>query len=96
MFIVFVYFLFWQKINYVYMPIKSYLAHPEEGRKEELIKAISEFKECEVIPAENENVLVVITETEDENQEANLKIKLDTIPSLKLLALVSGFNTPIK
>lgn len=78
------------------MPIKSYLAHPEEGRKEELIKAISEFKECEVIPAENENVLVVITETEDENQEANLKIKLDTIPSLKLLALVSGFNTPIK
>jgi len=76
------------------MPIKSYLAHPEEGKKEELLTAISLFKECEVIPAENKNVLVVITETETEIQENKLKDKLESIPSLKLLALVSGFNSP--
>ena len=35
------------------MPIKSYLAHPHEGKKEELIVAISALTECEVIPAEN-------------------------------------------
>jgi nitrate reductase NapAB chaperone NapD len=76
------------------MPIKSYLAHPEEGKKEELIKAISQIKQCEVIPAENKNVLVVITETEDETQEIILTKKLESIQSLKLLALVSGFNSP--
>lgn len=78
------------------MPIKSYLAHPKQGGKEALIKAISVLSECEVVPAENENVLVLITDTEDENQETILKSKLDAIPSLKLLALVSGFNTPVK
>ncbi len=75
------------------MPIKSYLAHPEEGKKEELIKAISQIEQCEVIPAENKNVLVVITETGNDTQENKLKEKLESIQSLKLLALVSGFNT---
>jgi len=78
------------------MPIKSYLAHPHEGKKEELIKTLSALKQCDVIPAKNENVLVVVTETENETQEIILKQKLEAINSLKLLALVSGFNTPIK
>ncbi len=76
------------------MPIKSYLAHPHEGKKEELIKAISTIAECEVIPAENKDVLVVVTETDSKIQEENLKEKLEAITSLKLLAMVSGFNTP--
>lgn len=76
------------------MPIKSYLAHPHDGRKDELIKAISEIDQCEVVPAQNKDILVVITETEDKREEEILKEKLDTISSLKLLAMVSGFNTP--
>ena len=59
------------------MPIKSYLAHPHEGKKEELIKAISTIAECEVIPAENKDVLVVVTETDSKIQEENLKEKYD-------------------
>ncbi|CAM1366950.1 Periplasmic nitrate reductase chaperone NapD [Tenacibaculum litoreum] len=78
------------------MPIKSYLAHPHDGKKEELIKALSSLNECEVIPAENKDVLVVVTETETKAEEEILKQKLETISSLKLLAMVSGFNTPIK
>lgn len=75
------------------MPIKSYLAHPHQGKKAELIEAISNINECEVIPAENKDVLVVVTETENKAQEEILKNKLDAIASLKLLAMVSGFNT---
>ncbi|WGH76764.1 hypothetical protein P8625_06330 [Tenacibaculum tangerinum] len=78
------------------MPIKSYLAHPHDGKKDELIKALSSLNECEVIPAENKDVLVVVTETETKAEEDILKQKLETIGSLKLLAMVSGFNTPIK
>ncbi len=76
------------------MPITSYLAHPQEGKKSELLKALTSFKDCEVIPAENEDILVVVTETRDTEEENNLKDKIETLNSLKLLVLVSGFNTP--
>jgi len=78
------------------MPIKSYLAHPLEGKKTELIKAISDISQCEVIPAENEDVVIIVTETNTKDEEEKLKEQLEAIGSLKLLALVSGFNTPIK
>ncbi|CAM1369654.1 hypothetical protein [Tenacibaculum xiamenense] len=76
------------------MPIKSYLAHPHEGKKMELLKTISEIKECDVIPAQNKDVLIVVTETNSRVEEDVLKEQLETIPSLKLLAMVSGFNSP--
>ena len=78
------------------MPIKSYLAHPHEGKKEELLRAISELQECEVLPAENKEVLILVTETENKEDEEILQQKLEAISSLKLLAMVSGFNTPKK
>ena len=77
------------------MPIKSYLAHPHDGKKEELIKAISSIEQCEVMPAQNENLLVVVTDTLDELADKKLAEEIEAIDSLKLLALVSGFNTPI-
>lgn len=76
------------------MPIKSYLAHPHKGKKEELLASLSYIENCDVIPAENKEVLIVITETNNKEEEDSLKEKLDIIPSLKLLAMVSGFNTP--
>jgi nitrate reductase NapAB chaperone NapD len=75
------------------MPIKSYLAHPHEGKKSELIEALSAINECEVIPAQNQDLLIVVTDTQDKFEEEILKEKLDAIESLKLLAMVSGFNT---
>ncbi len=78
------------------MPIKSYLAHPHTGKKEILITAITSINNCEVFPAQNEDILVVVTETETDEDEEVLKEKLETISSMKLLAMVSGFNTPKK
>ncbi|MCT4698563.1 hypothetical protein [Tenacibaculum haliotis] len=78
----------------LFMPIKSYLAHPHEGKKEELQKALSFVSGCEIIPAENKNVLVLVTETKDDTEDKSLKETIETLDSLKLLALVSGFNTP--
>lgn len=78
------------------MPIKSYLAHPHDGQKETLIKEVKAIAQCDVIPAENKDVLIVVTETNSKEEEDILKAKLDAIKSIKLLAMVSGFNTPIK
>lgn len=78
------------------MPIKSYLAHPHENRKEELIEALSLINQCEIIPAENKDIIVIVTETESKEEEEILKNKIDAIASLKMLAMVSGFKTPEK
>lgn len=78
------------------MPIKSYLAHPHKGKKEELAQAIASLEYCDVLPAENKEVIVLVTDTETESEDILLKEKLDAIDSLKLLALVSGFNIPKK
>jgi len=76
------------------MPIKSYLVHPHIGQKNELTEILSKMDQCEVLPAENKNIVVLVTETDTDQEDEQLKEKLEMIPSLKLLALVSGFNTP--
>lgn len=76
------------------MPIKSYLAHPVPGKKEELMEALIHLGQCEVIPAENQDVLALVTDTPDERSEELLKVKIEALDSLQLLSLVSGFNVP--
>ena len=75
------------------MPIKSYLVHPEIGKKEKLAQDLLKIKGCEVIPAENEELLILVTETNSKKEEEQLKEKLENIADLKLMAMVSGFDT---
>ncbi len=74
------------------MSIKSYLAHPFKGEKNQLMKELLEIKGCEVIPSENKNVLILITDTQTKKQEQFIESQLDGIGSLQSLAMVSGFN----
>ena len=74
------------------MSIKSYLAHPFKGEKNQLMKELSEIKGCEVIPSENKNLLILITDTHTKKQEQFIESQLDGIRSLQSLAMVSGFN----
>jgi nitrate reductase NapAB chaperone NapD len=76
------------------MPIKSYLVHPVNGRKEELLAALKNFSECEVVAASNQDVIALVTDTQNQEEDEALKQKLEAINSLELLSLVSGFNTP--
>ena len=55
------------------MPIISYLAHPHDGKKVELLEALSTMDQCDVIPAENKNLLIVVTDTETDEEQDNLK-----------------------
>lgn len=75
------------------MPIKSYILHFEEGKKEVLIEELQKLTNCEVIPAQNHDVVVVVTETETEELDNKLHNKLVEIKGLKHLSLVSGFDT---
>jgi len=76
------------------MPIKSYVVHSISGKKEELITALNNLSQCEVVSAKNQDVLALVTDTANEQEEGILIEKIEAINSLKLLSLVSGFNTP--
>lgn len=76
------------------MPIVSYLIHSQEGKKNILLKGLSSFESCEVIPAENEDIIILITDTKDKKEEESLLEKIDALEGLKLRSMVSGFNSP--
>lgn len=78
------------------MPIKSYLAHPIENKMDDLQNILSQIEACEVIPSKNQNLLIVVTETRDEEEEQQLQNTLEAIEEIQLLSLVSGFNSPQK
>ncbi len=74
------------------MPIKSYILHYEEEKKEALLEKLQKRSNCEVFPAQNHDVIVIVTETETEESDNKLYNKLLEIKGLKHLSLVSGFE----
>lgn len=72
------------------MPLKSYLAYPSTGRRDELAAALAEIPACEVLPAANLNLFVLVTDTPDSTTEKSLEAKLEKLDSLDCLALVAG------
>ena len=72
------------------MPIKSYLAYPEPGRRDELAAARGLLRGCHVVRATNRDLLVLITDTPDEAAEEALGVTLARVPGLQGLGLVAG------
>ena len=72
------------------MPVFSYLAYPEQGAKEQLLKDLAALDYCEVTPAENKEVLILVTDTPDEEKEKALQKKLNELKSLQFLGMTFG------
>ncbi len=72
------------------MPVFSYLAYPEQGAKEQLLKDLSELRYCEITPAQNEELLILLTDTPDEDSEQQLQKKLKALDSLQSLGMTFG------
>ena len=74
------------------MPIKSYLVFPHEGKKDSLVEILNQLDWCEVLPAENEALLVLVTDTANDQEEEVCLGKINDIPELEHYTLVSGFE----
>ncbi len=72
------------------MPVFSYLAYPIEGAKQELAKDLKTLDYCEVMPAEKEEILILVTDTPDEEMEEALQQKLKKLKSLQSLGMTFG------
>ena len=65
---------------------------PQVGRMENLIAQINAFPECEATRANNREVLIVLTETHNEEADKDLFENLNNLENLRLLTLVSAFS----
>lgn len=74
------------------MPIFSYLAIPKEGAGETMRVELSALNCCQVIPAENQDVIVLVTDTPDDITEKKLQETLKSLPSLQSLSLAFGYD----
>lgn len=74
------------------MPIKSYILHCEDNKKEILKKELLKLSNCEIIPAENQEVIVLVTDTDSEETDKELYNQLLSLKGLKHMSLVSGFD----
>ena len=72
------------------MPVFSYLAYPVQGAKRQLTNALAALEYCEVTPSENEEVLILVTDTPNEETEKELQNKLKAVKSLESLGMTFG------
>jgi nitrate reductase NapAB chaperone NapD len=72
------------------MPVFSYLAYPKPGEKESLLSDLAALDYCEVTPADNEEILILLTDTPDEKAEKALQKKLKALKSLASLGMTFG------
>jgi len=72
------------------MPVFSYLAYPEKNMKHQLIKDLSNLEFCDITAAENEDVIILVTETPDEEANKTLQEKVKGLDSLQSLSMTFG------
>ncbi len=74
------------------MPIKSYIIIPQPEQKRHLINEIGKLEGCEIHPAENQEVLVLVTDTETEYEDKVLLEQIESNRNIKHISLVSGYE----
>jgi hypothetical protein len=74
------------------VPIKSYIAWPLPGKAAELQSQLLQIPGCQVLPAENRELLLLITDTPSEPAEKLLAAQLEAITDIQCLSLVAGIS----
>jgi len=72
------------------MPVFSYLAYPKQGAQQALFDDLTALAYCEAMPAKNENILILVTDTPDEQTEKQLQQKLKELKTLESLGMTFG------
>lgn len=74
------------------MPIFSYIAIPATGAIDMLCAELAGLEWCEIIPAENKEIVVLVTDTPDADTEILLQEQLKGLKSLQSLSMTFGHN----
>jgi len=74
------------------MPILGYIASPKSGAKQKLLQELNALQYCEAFPADNVDILILVTDTPDKETEENLQQQLKDIKTLESLSMTFGYN----
>ncbi len=69
------------------MPVCSYLVYPTPGRTDNVQRELTNIDECTVYPADNHDMMVLVTDTPSQEKEKELSRQLDEIEDIQCLAL---------
>lgn len=72
------------------MQIKSFLLHTSPNSKQQVIESLSFLDNCEIVPSENCDVLVVALENHDDEEADRQILQIENTPGVKLLTMVFG------
>jgi len=72
------------------MPVFSFLAYPEKNKKEQLVDDLSRMAYCEATPSENEDVIILLADTPDEETNKDLISTIKALNSLQSLSMTFG------
>ncbi len=75
------------------MPIKSYLIFPKEGETVGVIERLSRFDHCEILPADNREVVVLVTDSDFEKDDEQFLETLKSDTAIQHISLISAFRT---
>ena len=65
------------------MPVFSYLAYPKQGAMQALLNELAALEYCEATPADNEEILILLTDTPDEKKEKALQTRIFPMRTVK-------------
>ena len=74
------------------MPVLSYIALPASGAKDDLLQSLNAIQFCEAFPADNQEILVLVTDTPDDKTEKELQAQLKDMENLQSLSMTFGYN----
>ena len=74
------------------MPILGYIASSRSGAKQKLLQELNALQYCEAYPADNADILILVTDTPDKDSEEQLQEHLKEIKSLESLSMTFGYN----
>ena len=72
------------------MPIMSYVVYSTKNMKTKLVQQLNAVNGCQAVPADNQDLVVLMTETHSEEEEAQLQKKLESIDTIQCMAMTYG------
>jgi len=78
------------------MPILAYIAIPRPGEKNSLLHQLNGMPHCEAFPADNADILILVTDTQDKNTEKQLQKQFKQMESLESLSMTFGYNDELQ
>ena len=78
------------------MPVLAYIVSPRSGEKRKLLNDLNGMNHCEAFSADNEEILILVTDTPDKETEEKLQKKLNRLESLESLSMTFGYNDELQ